>query len=72
MNVLFSVVLLKINLLTYSCSRSLAGVVWPALDTRRRKRTGSLWQFFLGVERVFSIIPVVCVIVDTPQDESFW
>ena len=25
----------------------------------------------LGVERVFSIIPVVGVIVDTPQDESF-
>ena len=25
----------------------------------------------LGVERVFSIIPVVSVIVDTPQDESF-
>ena len=25
----------------------------------------------LGVERVYSIIPVVSVIVDTPQDESF-
>ena len=25
----------------------------------------------LGVESVFSIIPVVGVIVDTPQDESF-
>ena len=26
----------------------------------------------LGVEWVFSIIPVVGVIVDTLQDESFW
>ena len=26
----------------------------------------------LGVEWVFSIIPVVGVIVDTPQDESCW
>ena len=26
----------------------------------------------LGIEWVFSIISVVGIIVDTPQDESFW